>query len=120
MKVLVVEDNEDIAYLVARTLQFTPLLEAKFVTSDFARLLRHQPWEDIDVAVLDFHLGGSTTGRDIALWLKEHRPDIRRVMFTAQVVEDAMRNECHIVIRKPFTIDELLAAIGVEAIHDGD
>lgn len=113
MKVLVAEDNEDIAYLLAANFNTISNVEATFRTAQFDKLLNVKAWEGINVALLDYHLSEPITGLEIATWLSENLPHIRRVIFSAMVMTDKVSDVCHAVLRKPFTFDELMLAIGM-------
>lgn len=82
MKVRLVEDNDDLTMLIKHMLE--PEVELVITSRDFEQLLTREPWHGIDTALVDILLGEpDIDGRDILRWLKEERPDIRRVCFSA-------------------------------------
>jgi CheY-like chemotaxis protein len=79
--VRVVEDHPDIATLLEETLPRFGI-EVAVTTDNFADLLDHPAWDDVDVAIVDYNLG-ELTGGEILTWLDQHRPEIRRILFSA-------------------------------------
>lgn len=83
MRVRFVEDNPDLAMLIRHTLEPAGI-ELVLSDSDFGSLLAPEPWDGIDVALVDVLLGEpDIDGRDVLRWLKANRPEVRRVVFSA-------------------------------------
>lgn len=85
---------------------------------DFAGLLTREPWRDIDVAIVDIHLGEpNITGIDVLVWLKTNRPDIRRVVFSAVTngyLTELERLADRVLTKGAVTTAAILASIGVD------
>lgn len=117
MIVRVVEDNDDLAHLIALFAEGWPNVRLESCTAHFGKLLDVKQWKGVDVALLDYHLGEPITGLEICRWLAESCPYVRRVILTAQVLEGSdlwaeMSQSAHAVLTKPVTSSELAAAIG--------
>jgi hypothetical protein len=81
-------------------------------TSDFASLLGPEKWVGIQVAVVDFMLGTEMSGDRVLRWLQIHRPDIRRILFSAVTSLGILPNELiDAAVVKPADVAELVEAI---------
>jgi DNA-binding response OmpR family regulator len=111
-RVRIVEDNDDIAFMLARQIESdAPHLDATMTTTGFPELLAPEPWEGIDAAVVDVMLPG-ISGIDILRWLAEYRPGIRRVAMTAGLIEATeATGYAHCVLIKPFHTRDLVEAL---------
>lgn len=107
VKVVVVDDNIDVAEVIATTLQFEGI-DVDIVTSSFASLFEPTRWADVQVAIVDFYLG-EIRGDTILHYLEEHAPHVRRVLLSAGYVE---RYGADVVLGKPFRPETLVAACG--------
>lgn len=111
VRVKVIEDSEDLAYLVNSILEEDEGLEVELVTRNFDRLLSREPWAGCDVALVDFMLPG-ITGYDILRYLHGELPDIRRVLFTAvSSVEQRVSDYADCVVYKPASARTIREAI---------
>lgn len=109
----VVDDTADMATLLADYFQFThPDVTVLATVDGFPRLLSPDPWEGVDIAVLDVMLPG-ITGVTIAGWLAHHLPHIRRVIWTASTIADdpELTKIADRVIRKGTSMADLAKAI---------
>lgn len=118
MIVRVVEDNEDIAYMLGIFSQDWPNVEMRFTLAHFGNLLTPEPWKQVDAALIDYHLAEPITGHTISEYLRLTHPHVRRVILTAALLDgsslwERLRNSAHIVLSKPMTSDEVAAALGV-------
>lgn len=110
MKVLVVEDNEDIAQLLGYILD-SHGVEVQFVTNHFETLFEGRTWEGVDVALVDLMLP-VYAGTEVLRWLQKNFPSIRRVAMTAGLpaAGEAAGLASHMLL-KPFSTESLLEAI---------
>jgi CheY-like chemotaxis protein len=94
--VLLVEDSPDVAWLASFHLRDAGC-DVVTISDEWPRLFDAGTWRDVDVAVVDLHLGGDVTGVDVLRWLAEHSPAIRRVVFTASITssEELAYREAH-------------------------
>lgn len=114
-----VEDNPELVMLIEHTFQDTDI-DLVVTDHDFERLLEREPWYGIDVAVVDVLLGNpDLDGRDVLRWLKNERPDIRRVCFSAVGnVYTELADLADVVLTKgAVSRSSLLAAIGATDVN---
>lgn len=111
--VMVVEDEPDIARMLETqlTLNGYKVIVAK---AGSMSLLTRDFWTWVDIAVIDAMMP-FVSGREIMNFLAAAMPRIRRVLCTAslQAIQD-YGNLAHAVVVKPYTIQELLKAVGGE------
>jgi ActR/RegA family two-component response regulator len=83
------------------------------ITERFCDLLSNGLPPATEAVVVDLHLGdeGSLTGLDLLHWVAEHYPDVRLILSTAASVTADMKESVHVVLRKPYTIDDLHRAL---------
>lgn len=117
MLVRILEDVEDIAYMVGLLSRDWMNVQLEARTSDFGRTLRRDWWKGVDVAVVDHHLSEPITGLEICDWLRENCPWVRRIILSAVVLEGSdlhrkMGLSADRVLPKPIDSDALAAAIG--------
>lgn len=115
MRALLVEDNRDIAEVV-RAVLYRNDIELFTVSKDFPALMNPEPWENVQIAIVDILLGSSVTGLDVMEWLDKFRPDILRIAFTAvPVTYPETKDLADAVVVKDGTLwpDRLLKAMGV-------
>lgn len=112
LRIVIVEDEDDIAYLEA-----FPLEErghsVRVVTSNFATLLNGGGgWDNVDVALIDLMLP-TQDGEDIVRHLYYNFPHVRRIICTAAPsrVKGEVASLAHVLLTKPFSAKELIAAI---------
>lgn len=109
MRVLIVEDHEDVARLLQVLLESEGIEVAGVVLGSVA--CDPGCWEGVDAAVIDMHMP-EVGGADVIRWLAEHRPDIRRVVATAlSEIPLDVRALADDVIQKPFDMDRLMEAL---------
>lgn len=116
MRVVVVEDHEDLAHLLVEQLTHEGL-EVVSYTENFERLLSPRPWENVDAAVVDYwlrpgaFLPDDPEGYPILEYLRDSHPHIRRVIYSAIGAESVPDGLAHVVLTKPAHVDKLLEAI---------
>jgi CheY-like chemotaxis protein len=114
---MLVEDSADVRWLVR-----FHVADAGYTVREpeaWPELLTDDPWQDVDVAIVDLHLGDPhITGVHVLAYLREHHPNIRRVVLTASVIEDlsddAYRQAFElgdVFVSKYQVADELLEAV---------
>lgn len=82
MKVVVVEDDPDLGQLIMATLSYEEF-DSELVAQDFYRALEPETWEGASAAVVDMMLPGEYTGVEILRYLRDTRPQVKRIAFTA-------------------------------------
>jgi ActR/RegA family two-component response regulator len=111
--VRIVEDDPFIASMLELALPRYGIVPA-VTAHGFERLLAPGPWVGVEAAVVDFMLGPGSIGGDVILtWLKENRPDIRRVLFSAVGGLGGARGVdlADVAVTKPTDIEALVEAI---------
>lgn len=114
MLVRIVEDTAAIAIWIADALSLhEPPVQTVTTTAEFPRLLRPEPWEGVDVALVDVMLP-EVSGIDILRYLSDNHPDVLTVCMTAslQSAHEATGLADRVLV-KPFSNAELIAALGV-------
>lgn len=112
LTVRLVEDNEDIVYLLSHG-DALEQVDLRTTTRNFEDLLRPEPWQGVDVALVDYMLG-EITGLDILRYLKGEHPRIRRVLFTAvppDYIDERVKDFADAVVSKPAGFAEIERAI---------
>jgi hypothetical protein len=87
---------------------------ARLVGGRFFELLRPEPWDGVDAAVVDYHLDEVVTGGDLLTYLAESHPGVCRILLTASPLSILPGPDVAVadfVFRKPVGIDALLAAV---------
>jgi len=114
IRTLIVEDDA----LVARTLGrlLSRHLDVVDAVTDGEAALRRLEHDQIDLVITDFDLGAGMTGVDLALRIREARPQIRIIMVsgsyqTPDQPYPGEREGIDAFIPKPAPIPELIAAI---------
>jgi DNA-binding NtrC family response regulator len=118
VRVLVVEDDEGICEMLVSLLQIgghevtiaSDVDDLTWPTGEF----KASRLSGFGAAVIDVNLSHPTiTGRDVLAWLHDVEPDTHRVAFTGSVIEAVGEAAllAHVVVEKPATIAEILAAI---------
>lgn len=84
IRVLVVDDEEDMRDLVRMTLELAAGIEVVGEAVDATDAARH--WQSVrpDVLVVDHRLPG-TTGLELAAWILQEDPDARILLFSASL-----------------------------------
>lgn len=109
--VRVVEDESAIADMARLFLEREDVVVLMTI-NDFGRMLTPGPWEDVDVAVVDYMLGGAITGDVILRYLADTHPTIRRVMFSAVgSLESTDTTYADAVVLKPSSPEDLWRAV---------
>ena len=108
--VLLVDDHADVRRLIGDMLGelgHHPILAED--GSEALRLLQQR--DDVDVLLTDFAMPG-LTGPEVIAAAHAVRPDLRTILVTGVVDPDApVTAACDTVLRKPFTLDALAAAV---------
>jgi CheY-like chemotaxis protein len=115
LRVLVVEDDLLVGSVVATALE----QEGHRVTwcrsaDDAVGLLRQNP--PFDVLFTDVVMPGRLTGLELVAWTREHCPEMPAVVATGYSAQQPDAGVA--VLRKPYTIDQLLTALR-GAVQDG-
>ena len=109
--VVIVEDDPMIMRRVLRMLEGESGISAAQGGADVLALMNEALWQDVDVALVDLLLP-RPTGNALLGWLAVNAPHVRRVAMSGwgpdRLDEDA---NVHLRLLKPFTLDELLAAV---------
>jgi CheY-like chemotaxis protein len=110
VNILYVEDDAVLRYSIARELRNLGHVVNEAEDTNAALALLSQ--NEIDVLVTDVGLPGET-GDVFAAEARSLRPDLRLVICTGRDVFNQRGNEDSglVVLRKPFTLDALLAAL---------
>lgn len=108
VRILVVEDDPLVASVVA------PALEAEghtveLLTSADAAVLRLSSRVHFDVVFTDVVMPGAMDGLELAMWVREHRPDVAVLVATGYAPRDPEAGSE--VLRKPYRISDLLNAL---------
>ncbi len=113
MTVLVVEDDANVLSFIDRMLTQCGHKVLAAEDADQARFVLEEHGGDPDVLLVDIVLPGSN-GLDFAKEQKEERPALKIVFMTGMVHQSpkVLRSGLGPVLRKPFTSEELLKAIG--------
>ena len=111
LRVLVVEDDPMIMRLVLRMLEDEAGITATAGGDNVVVLMDTSLWGDVDVAVVDLLLPG-TTGDEQLWWLEANAPHVRRIAMSGwgpdRLYDDAPVDAR---LRKPFMLDELLSVL---------
>ena len=114
MLIRIVEDTAPIAVWLADAIGMADeTIETVTTTAEFARLLRPEPWEGVDVALVDVMLP-DVSGIDIIRYLAAEHPKVQTICMTASLpaAEEATGLADRVLV-KPFSMEELFAAMGV-------
>ena len=107
--VLVVDDEAAIRLLCRINLELEGFAVLEAASLDDARRLLAS--EDVDVVLLDVHVGGAD-GRGLARELRASgRPYAIALLTGSADTDPEDRTDADAVIRKPFTIEELLRTV---------
>lgn len=107
LSALLVEDNERLRRVLELSLAELGFEVRSAPTGDAARqLLEDGPCPSL--LFTDIRMPGQLNGVQLASWARVHCPDLRVLLQTGYVEEDARPFP---VLRKPFTADELTEAI---------
>jgi CheY-like chemotaxis protein len=108
LKVLMVEDDVLVASVVTAALEHDGHTVCVCRTADDALALLAGS-EAFDVLFTDVMMPGSMTGLELAAWAREHRPGMPALVatgYSARTTQGPWR-----VLRKPYSIEDLLAAL---------
>lgn len=111
MRVVVVDDQTDIADLITMQLEYAGHEVAATLYS-MSEVQSFEGWEGVDAATLDW-LMPSSSGVHIARWLAEHHPKVRTVIVTAAPASMRLDHPEFegVVLAKPYDITDLIAAL---------
>ncbi|HYD68867.1 PAS-domain containing protein [Azospirillum sp.] len=111
--VLLVEDDAEVRRVIRRQLvDLGHLVVEADSGAEAARLLDAAP--EVAVLVSDVMMPGGLGGRELAALARAKRPDLRVVLISGYA--DGMEGGDTPILHKPFTRDDLAAAIGAAAI----
>lgn len=110
--IIVVEDDKELRKLYGRYLDDHSVL----TFPDAEHLLAHQRWAGIDIAIVDLmYKKAKTTGFDLLAWLKDHEPQVRRILVTggyANLDRTSLESLADVVLIKPIDQTMLTGALG--------
>jgi DNA-binding NtrC family response regulator len=111
VKVLVVDDDAMIVELVSLILEPEAGVSLTRGGGDARALMDERTWRDVDVALVDLLLPG-TTGDQLLDWLAQHAPHVRRIAMSAagRIRLEQVQN-ADVRLLKPFMMDELIDAV---------
>lgn len=109
-RVVVVEDNPDIALWVSQALKFIADFDVRTVTANFSKLVGNGQWDGIRAVLADWNLPGFETSR-LFEYLAKEKPHVRRVVFTAMPPEMIPRDNVDQILQKPASMDEIAKAL---------
>lgn len=112
MRVVIVEDNEDIAHMLQVILRMEiPDIDAIAITDPGWEHLKVEHWADVDVAIVDLMLP-DITGEEVLVWLRDNAPHVRRVVLSAVAhFRPEVDQLAHAALSKPVSSGLLIAAI---------
>lgn len=109
-KVVIVEDNPEIAKWVSMALGFIGDLEVKTITTNFSALIGNGQWDGVSAVLCDWTLPGFDTPR-LFDYLAKEKPHVRRVVFTAANTEDIPKDNIDQIVQKPASMDQIANAL---------
>ncbi|MEY2426257.1 MAG: Response regulator receiver domain [Actinomycetota bacterium] len=108
---MIVEDSEMIVRLVTQMLEDEPGVVTTDGGCNVQSLMNEAVWRDVDVALVDLLLPG-TTGDELLTWLAGHASHVRRVAMSGSgPVRLSKVSNADVKLLKPFMIEELVAAL---------
>lgn len=111
VRVLVVEDSPDIGAIFMSWLS-TAGHRVILWTNRFEDLLSPEPWDGVEVAIVDLMLGPGISGAAILAYLEADQPQVRRVVCSALPIDDSdINGGAHAVLVKPVKATQLLEAL---------
>lgn len=112
-KILFLDDDESLCFLMKEVFKEEPTVEVTTVNS-YAALLEQQPViADFDIIFLDVNLGpGQPTGLDAFAWLKTQSYNKKVVFFTGHaqaypLVRQAVKTPNVYVLEKPASVAQI-------------
>jgi CheY-like chemotaxis protein len=112
LKILLVEDNDPLRDLQTEALAGAGYAVQAAAAGDEALLMLEQGLKP-DLVLTDVRMPGRTNGVDLANWVSSNRPGVKVLLQTGYTDTDT---GAYPVLRKPFTVDDLL---GVLTTHIG-
>lgn len=110
MRLLIVDDEGLLCSALARGLGRTSVRVAVATSVTAAlELLRAEPF---DAVLADYHLGKGPSGLEFFSALAVLYPGVRRLLMSAMHVADGWQPLAETVLYKPFSIEELIRAVG--------
>lgn len=109
-KVVIVEDNPDIANWISLALGFIADLEVRTITANFDKLIGNGQWDGVAAVLCDWTLPGFDTSK-LFDYLAQEKPHVRRVVFTAANPEDLPRDNIDQILQKPVPMDDIAKAL---------
>jgi len=106
---LIVEDNEQIAYLLevlTKDVGLEVIGKEEDADSAFRVVKSARP----DIAVIDIMLAGEKTGIELVEEIKKFDPNIKVLVITAfdlqKISEEVIKRGCDAILKKPFSREE--------------
>lgn len=113
--ILIVEDELPIRKLLRSILQRAGFAVLEAGSGDQAVALSRNHLDPIDLAVIDLGMPGMS-GLDVANWLQPQRPAMKILYISGMVdsvaVASLVKGAPQMIVRKPFSADQLLSRIG--------
>lgn len=108
-------DDEPIIGEMLSTLLSLEGIPNTVTSQDFDTLLAPERWEGITTALVDLNLSEDVSGEDVLAYLKEHHPNIRRIVLSAITdtadVKTRLGGLAHAVLTKPSEIVDILTEV---------
>lgn len=111
MRVVVIEDNVDVA-LYIETFLAQEGHEPILVSGTFEQVLHENFWWGVDAALVDLLLGHDINGGHILQWMSDHAPHVRRVVLSAVANHVNVKELAHVVLVKPAGAVAIRRALG--------
>lgn len=110
LKVVIVEDDQNVASWVSMALGFLADFEVKTITTNFSKLIGNGQWDNVHAVLCDWHLADFDTAQ-LFEYLAAEKPHVRRVVFSALPPDDIPRDVIDQVVEKPASMDALAKAL---------
>nr|WP_255520186.1 ATP-binding protein [Ramlibacter aurantiacus] len=113
LRVLLVEDNADLATITHEVLQAAGCVVSLAHSADAAKALVEREGVPVDVVLSDIRMPGSLSGLGLAKWLQSARPHLPVILMTgySDELQQAAAGGFE-VVQKPCPPARLLAALG--------
>lgn len=111
MKIVLIEDDLDVANTVSQALRYVAKdLDIRVVTTDFMKLPRNGQWDDIDAILCDWSIPDFDTGEFLSFLARE-KPHVRRVVYTAFPIETIPPDNIDQILQKPLAMGDIVRAL---------
>lgn len=110
MKVIVAEDEADLAFLFMSAVTERGDIEVEVVTHDFGQMMSVDFWAGVDCAVIDLMM--PVDGHIVLYWMAKNVPGVRRVVWTASGTSETAEDlYADVVLHKPCSLPEIVASL---------